>query len=148
MATPARISPPAPKAASDATGRLQGVDRCPDEGAGDRRLRGRTGRSEGWLHPPFDRRSACGDDRQALRRTARPLARCRRPGGAGRSREMGGIARRRALPPPLRPAVARNRARLRRSEEHTSELQSLMRISYAVFCLKNNKKQHITNTHL
>src|SRR3546814_9449478 len=31
-----------------------------------------------------------------------------------------------------------------RSEEHTSELQSLMRISYAVFCLKkkNTKKQH------
>src|SRR3546814_1928044 len=28
-----------------------------------------------------------------------------------------------------------------RSEEHTSELQSLMRISYAVFCLKNNKIQ-------
>src|SRR3546814_2522956 len=28
---------------------------------------------------------------------------------------------------------------LLRSEEHTSELQSLMRISYAVFCLKNNK---------
>src|SRR3546814_10612596 len=31
-----------------------------------------------------------------------------------------------------------------RSEEHTSELQSLMRISYAVFCLKKKKKQ--TNT--
>src|SRR3546814_5067364 len=31
-----------------------------------------------------------------------------------------------------------------RSEEHTSELQSLMRISYAVFCLKNKKKP---NTH-
>src|SRR3546814_7010433 len=30
-----------------------------------------------------------------------------------------------------------------RSEEHTSELQSLMRISYAVFCLKKNK----TSTH-
>src|SRR3546814_1107933 len=30
--------------------------------------------------------------------------------------------------------------RLRRSEEHTSELQSLMRISYAVFCLKKKKK--------
>src|SRR3546814_4142950 len=28
-----------------------------------------------------------------------------------------------------------------RSEEHTSELQSLMRISYAVFCLKNKKTQ-------
>src|SRR3546814_2839299 len=35
-----------------------------------------------------------------------------------------------------------------RSEEHTSELQSLMRISYAVFCLKkkNTNKQHIKNT--
>src|SRR3546814_8175089 len=32
----------------------------------------------------------------------------------------------------------------RRSEEHTSELQSLMRISYAVFCLK--KKKHTTQT--
>src|SRR3546814_7854439 len=29
----------------------------------------------------------------------------------------------------------------RRSEEHTSELQSLMRISYAVFCLKQKKKK-------
>src|SRR3546814_9783661 len=29
-----------------------------------------------------------------------------------------------------------------RSEEHTSELQSLMRISYAVFCLKQQKKTH------
>src|SRR3546814_8688540 len=33
-----------------------------------------------------------------------------------------------------------------RSEEHTSELQSLMRISYAVFCLKK-KKQYKTYTH-
>src|SRR3546814_10715114 len=32
-----------------------------------------------------------------------------------------------------------------RSEEHTSELQSLMRISYAVFCLKKKK---INNTHI
>src|SRR3546814_6801325 len=32
-----------------------------------------------------------------------------------------------------------------RSEEHTSELQSLMRISYAVFCLKKTKKQHYTH---
>src|SRR3546814_7887607 len=30
-----------------------------------------------------------------------------------------------------------------RSEEHTSELQSLMRISYAVFCLKKKKQQNI-----
>src|SRR3546814_5467513 len=32
---------------------------------------------------------------------------------------------------------------LARSEEHTSELQSLMRISYAVFCLKKKKKKNI-----
>src|SRR3546814_2124644 len=37
-----------------------------------------------------------------------------------------------------------------RSEEHTSELQSLMRISYAVFCLKKKKNTYLisTNTHL
>src|SRR3546814_5386001 len=35
-----------------------------------------------------------------------------------------------------------------RSEEHTSELQSLMRISYAVFCLKKKNTQHTQNkTH-
>src|SRR3546814_2347294 len=34
-----------------------------------------------------------------------------------------------------------------RSEEHTSELQSLMRISYAVFCLKKKKKQYKKNKH-
>src|SRR3546814_10275769 len=32
-----------------------------------------------------------------------------------------------------------------RSEEHTSELQSLMRISYAVFCLKKKRKRNKTN---
>src|SRR3546814_1754769 len=36
---------------------------------------------------------------------------------------------------------------LGRSEEHTSELQSLMRISYAVFCLKKNKIQNRQNTY-
>src|SRR3546814_6160055 len=35
----------------------------------------------------------------------------------------------------------KNGVRLLRSEEHTSELQSLMRISYAVFCLKKKKKR-------
>src|SRR3546814_1269689 len=34
-----------------------------------------------------------------------------------------------------------------RSEEHTSELQSLMRISYAVFCLKKKKKKERNCTH-
>src|SRR3546814_7733810 len=35
-----------------------------------------------------------------------------------------------------------------RSEEHTSELQSLMRISYAVFCLKKNNKNQVTYTDI
>src|SRR3546814_3747933 len=37
--------------------------------------------------------------------------------------------------------------RQRRSEEHTSELQSLMRISYAVFCLKKKKTTQNPQTH-
>src|SRR3546814_16345939 len=45
-----------------------------------------------------------------------------------------GVSQRHAKPPPL-PS---------RSEEHTSELQSLMRISYAVFCLKKKKTQQQT----
>src|SRR3546814_4663027 len=47
--------------------------------------------------------------------------------------------------PILRAAIHRKGERAlfddRRSEEHTSELQSLMRISYAVFCLKKKKTQ-------
>src|SRR3546814_4483814 len=48
---------------------------------------------------------------------------------------------------PARITLSRPRCseKLSRSEEHTSELQSLMRISYAVFCLKKNKIKH-TNT--
>src|SRR3546814_2715750 len=47
----------------------------------------------------------------------------------------------------LTPGV-KNAPRLRaeRSEEHTSELQSLMRISYAVFCLKKKKQRTNYNT--
>src|SRR3546814_2985868 len=37
------------------------------------------------------------------------------------------------------------RAHQTRSEEHTSELQSLMRISYAVFCLKKKKTHHLSD---
>src|SRR3546814_8244946 len=43
--------------------------------------------------------------------------------------------------------VASGAAMIDRSEEHTSELQSLMRISYAVFCLKKKKKQKHKTTH-
>src|SRR3546814_8092212 len=41
-------------------------------------------------------------------------------------------------------AKRRGISRSARSEEHTSELQSLMRIAYAVFCLKKNKKKRKT----
>src|SRR3546814_5028024 len=53
------------------------------------------------------------------------------------------MASSRSISPPSR-ATATDFSQLfqhcRRSEEHTSELQSLMRISYAVFCLKKKKK--------
>src|SRR3546814_7460439 len=52
--------------------------------------------------------------------------------------------------PPAFATFARSHAReIRpvRSEEHTSELQSLMRISYAVFCLKKNKTTTQTSTY-
>src|SRR3546814_2138767 len=66
----------------------------------------------------------------ALRRRALLIPRDRRrePGGARSA--SAGSARLRTSP------------FLGRSEEHTSELQSLMRISYAVFCLKKKKKKH------
>src|SRR3546814_2879723 len=48
------------------------------------------------------------------------------------------------LPFSCQPAIAPRQARAtQRSEEHTSELQSLMRISYAVFCLKKNNEKVI-----
>src|SRR3546814_9244072 len=70
-----------------------------------------------------------------------------RPCGA---RRMGGHTRpqrgRRAVSEPTvyisrATALARVALYVTRSEEHTSELQSLMRISYAVFCLKKKKTQ-------
>src|SRR3546814_2524623 len=65
----------------------------------------------------------------------------RQPGDAGRA--LHGTANlahflQLAEPPLVAPAPRG------RSEEHTSELQSLMRISYAVFCLKKKKNQHRT----
>src|SRR3546814_7986108 len=93
--------------------------------------------------PDQDRRGA----HLQIRRRARPAARAETRGGAvaarlRRARQGGAAAdaprmefRRAALLPRIR------------SEEHTSELQSLMRISYAVFCLKkkNKKKQETQN---
>src|SRR3546814_1300195 len=77
-------------------------------------------------------------------------------GLAGRYEAPGAPAGRASLQPGLPAAAGRAGRRpadgagnhragqgdLHRSEEHTSELQSLMRISYAVFCLKKKKEKH------
>src|SRR3546814_8014295 len=94
--------------------------------------------------PPFGDRAA---------RFAHPARVDRRPAlsvGADAIERLGDQARGRGLADPAHPGhqegmrqpIARDRIAERRSEEHTSELQSLMRISYAVFCLKkkNNTK--------
>src|SRR3546814_7716200 len=52
----------------------------------------------------------------------------------------GGVVTKHAFIRPVR--------RFERSEEHTSELQSLMRISYAVFCLKKKKKKKTYKTYI
>src|SRR3546814_6543697 len=49
-----------------------------------------------------------------------------------------------AMPPHRSPSMSASLKR--RSEEHTSELQSLMRISYAVFCLKKKNQKYSTQT--
>src|SRR3546814_6004153 len=72
-----------------------------------------------------------GDDREALAMLAGP--RCLDGGIEGKQIGLFGDIADRGDDLP-------DRLRLFRSEEHTSELQSLMRISYAVFCLK--KKNH------
>src|SRR3546814_8734285 len=66
------------------------------------------------------------------------------PGRAGADHQCRDGARlRRRRPDPLQ----RHAQCRRRSEEHTSELQSLMRISYAVFCLKKKKSTNIKHTY-
>src|SRR3546814_1771980 len=64
-------------------------------------------------------------------------------GDAARAR-IGGFSARYRRAPPRKAGHSRLR-----SEEHTSELQTLMRISYAVFCLtkKKKKQQHNNNLH-
>src|SRR3546814_5688910 len=63
-----------------------------------------------------------------------------RPGAAGGQKTADYCGRRDRREPALGPDLGLHEHRDIRSEEHTSELQSLMRISYAVFCLKKKKK--------
>src|SRR3546814_1332807 len=71
----------------------------------------------------------------ADRRAAEPVARR----GAARRHDLDGKPRRAAR---IAPGAMARGALPGRSEEHTSELQSLMRISYAVFCLTKKKELH------
>src|SRR3546814_5024315 len=77
----------------------------------------------------------------------------RRDGASGGAAPAAGTAPRAASsahadPDPLdRGGRADDDRAHRRSEEHTSELQSLMRISYAVFCLKQKKTTTLSNTN-
>src|SRR3546814_3962852 len=72
--------------------------------------------------------------RQAIARKPRRQAQCRHARGRG---QLAVGARLRVAYRGR--AAAQGGVRQHRSEEHTSELQSLMRISYAVFCLKKKK---------
>src|SRR3546814_1878104 len=104
---------------------VTGVQTCalPISGRSDRRRSGKTLR-----RLPMDGRQAA----ERTRRTRRCyLAAAREASVRGRR-----VAARRRLC---------HRRAMTRSEEHTSELQSLMRISYAVFCLKKKKNKRKTN---
>src|SRR3546814_7376493 len=118
------------------------------------------------LHPGTHNRglgpsARCGRDRcrppiARPRASSRPRGRCRHPRRECEFRHAPG-----RWPVPRRPPVvglvgggivpaggaprSREGGRTGRSEEHTSELQSLMRISYAVFCLKKKKTKKDTN---
>src|SRR3546814_10817239 len=108
---------------SDLPGRLSHA-----EPPGRRALRGQGAQPEApgdQLHP----------DRQAAAPAAAHGGRDRGHGGGGDSHRGRGAAARKQ--PHQAPDAALQRAA--RSEEHTSELQSLMRTSYAVFCLKKKK---------
>src|SRR3546814_1283268 len=81
-------------------------------------------------------RSACSIRAEA----ARPRCKCPDPGDLLPSTDR--LIARQAWPATYTSDSQNTVLYLPRSEEHTSELQSLMRISYAVFCLKKKKIQH------
>src|SRR3546814_1602818 len=82
-------------------------------------------------------RSASGSDGAALRGRS----------GSFRTRRFAFALRRASLRFGIEGCDQRLPGQAGRSEEHTSELQSLMRISYAVFCLKKKKKRRQADNH-
>src|SRR3546814_6884092 len=83
---------------------------------------------------PFRSRKSSASCSTAAVRRWRPIVRDNCPPSVNRP------------PKVLLSGAASSRLRLARSEEHTSELQSLMRISYAVFCLKKKQQQYAIHT--
>src|SRR3546814_3707027 len=74
-------------------------------------------------------------------RSSSRTTRCSAPVGSTNSRVVGELGSR---PSAAQSRSTKGRRAAARSEEHTSELQSLMRISYAVFCLKKKKHEQKT----
>src|SRR3546814_10220815 len=81
-----------------------------------------------WWHSP-------------LRGPGVPRTRCPPQSGPRRCRA-------RSHPPPPSDPRTRTKSRSGRSEEHTSELQSLMRTSYAIFCLQKKIHQIMINKYI
>src|SRR3546814_2226139 len=89
-------------------------------------------------------RSGADGGRDQPRQPAHPVGAA--PGDAGAPRLGGrGVPSAAAALPRVGDAEPAGAGGHVRSEEHTSELQSLMRISYAVFCLKNKNKHKYVN---
>src|SRR3546814_7896134 len=109
---------------------------------------------------PYTTRGRSGDGGGAATSRHRPFvsaSRCHLPMASPQGGFQAEIGRKSPSPMPrLRSSIQRHEPRHiaarqiadvveRRSEEHTSELQSLMRISYAVFCLKKKKNNNERN---
>src|SRR3546814_5333508 len=110
--------------------RRGGVGVCRDQRAGAQRVGPCTGFGQGGVGAEFVKQGA-----RAIEREAAVAERYRAHGECAGQGNFGGAAH--ALQEAGEGSV--DFAQWRRSEEHTSELQSLMRISYAVFCLKKKK---------
>src|SRR3546814_1157383 len=91
-------------------------------------------------------RSARGFRKALERHRAGDRRRRQETPGIQPRRRLGSLVASPARKGRLAPRLGR-RSHHPRSEEHTSELQSLMRISYAVFCLKKKKQEHRNKLH-
>src|SRR3546814_3624296 len=122
-------------------------DVCSSDLYRPRRLSSVVHRHKKWPSDIVRRRHCPGGSAVSdrARRQKRSSAACRSwswPGHtqSGSLRRVQSVRYRRSCSRPYQPS---RRHSQRRSEEHTSELRSLMRISYAVFCLKKKKKKEI-----